>query len=122
MLTIGQCVSLACFLEATAPKPGNIHRGSDFEDLTYSDLVTSGIIIAPTMERAVSRRVGETVLEAVQATQAAVGTNANLGMVLLIAPLASVPRDRALADGVLDVLAGLNAADAHLIYQAIREA
>lgn len=121
-LTIGQCVSQACFLEATSPKPGNVHRGADFEGLTYVDLVTSGIVISPIMERAVGRRLGETVLEAVQATQAAVGTNANLGMILLIAPLASVPRDRALADGVLDVLAGLDAADARLVYQAIREA
>ena len=86
-------MSLACFLEATAPKPGNVHRGADFEDLTYADLVTAAIVIGQSWNERWRRRLGETVLEAVQATQAAVGTNANLGTILLIAPLAAVSRD-----------------------------
>ncbi len=31
--------SHGCLLEATAPKPGNVHRGADFEDLTYVDFL-----------------------------------------------------------------------------------
>ncbi len=118
-LTIGQCVSLTCFWEATAPKPGNVHRGADFEDLTYPDLVTSGIVIAPIIERAATRRLGETVFEAVEATRAAVQTNANLGMILLLAPLAAVPRETQLAEGIRNVLTSLDSTDARLVYQAI---
>ena len=55
-LTIGQRATLACVLEATAPKPGNVHRGADFEDLTYPDLVLSGIAIGPVFDRAAVRR------------------------------------------------------------------
>ncbi|HEV3417985.1 MAG TPA: triphosphoribosyl-dephospho-CoA synthase [Pirellulales bacterium] len=118
--SIGQCATLACFFEATAPKPGNVHRGADFEDLTYPDLVTSAIVIGPMMENACQRRLGETVLVAVRATRQAVGTNSNLGTILLLAPLAAVPRDEPLASGVGRVLDRLGTDDARLVYEAIR--
>src|SRR5258706_10038140 len=82
--SIGQCATLACFLEATAPKPGNVHRGADFDDLTYIDLVTTAIVIGPIMEAAPKQRLGVTIREAVAITQSAVGTNANLGTILLL--------------------------------------
>src|SRR5207249_11040058 len=91
-LTIGQCATLACLLEATAPKVGNVHRGADFEDLTFTDFVVSSVAIGPAMEAAATIGVGRAVLEAVNATRACVATNTNLGMALLIAPLAAVPR------------------------------
>ncbi len=119
-LSIGQCATLACILEATAPKPGNVHRGADFDDLTYPDLLISAVAIGPAMEAAVACRIGETVLAAVRATQAAVGTNSNLGTILLVAPLATVPRDQRLIDGVGPLLNHLNAADARDVYEAIR--
>jgi triphosphoribosyl-dephospho-CoA synthase len=117
---IDQCATLACFLEATAPKPGNVHRGVDFDDLTYPDLIASAIVIGPVIESAVHRRLGETILDAVRATRDAVGTNANLGTVLLLAPLAAVPRERSLTVGVADVLNRLDAEDSRLVYEAIR--
>jgi triphosphoribosyl-dephospho-CoA synthase len=119
-LTIGQCATLACICEATAAKPGNVHRGADFEDLTYPDLLAAAVAIGPVMEQAATSRVGTVVLEAVRATRAVVGTNANLGTVLLLAPLAAVPRDIRLGDGIGDVLNRLEAADAHDVYEAIR--
>ncbi len=118
-LAIGQCATLACFLEATAPKPGNVHRGADFDDLTYPDLILSAIVIGPVMENAPHRRLGETILDAVRATREAVGTNTNLGTILLIAPLATVPREHPLAQGVADVLGRLDAEDSRLVYEAI---
>jgi triphosphoribosyl-dephospho-CoA synthase len=119
-LAIGQCATLACFLEATAPKPGNVHRGADFDGLTYPDLILSAIVIGPVMENAPRRRLGETIVDAVRATRAAVGTNTNLGTILLIAPLAAVPRERPLDKGVADVFSRLDAEDARLVYEAIR--
>jgi triphosphoribosyl-dephospho-CoA synthase len=119
-LTIGQCATLACLLEATAPKPGNVHRGADFEDATFVDFVVSATAIGPVMDAAAKHSVGETVLEAVQATRQMVGVNTNLGTVLLLAPLASVPRDEPLERGVAAVLAKLTPHDARKVYEAIR--
>ena len=96
-LSIGQCATLACLLEVSAPKPGNVHRGADFEDMTFVDFAISAVAIAPAMENAVRHGVGQAVWEAIQATRALVRTNTNLGTVLLLAPLAAVPRDAAAA-------------------------
>ena len=98
-LSVGQCATLACLLEATAPKPGNVHRGADFEDLTFTDFVASAVAIGPAMESARQTGVGRAVRDAIAATRRLVSTNTNLGAVLLIAPLAAVPRDQRLAEG-----------------------
>jgi triphosphoribosyl-dephospho-CoA synthase len=120
-LTVGQCASLACLLEATAAKPGNVHRGADFEDLTYLDFAASAVVIAPAFDAAArGARLGATVLAAVEATRSVAATNTNLGMVLLFAPLAMTPLTERLAPGVARVLAGLDADDARLVYRAIR--
>jgi triphosphoribosyl-dephospho-CoA synthase len=119
-LTVGQCAALACLLEATAPKPGNVHRGADFEDLTYPDLVLSGIMIGPELEHAAQQPLGETVLAAVQATQRVVASNSNLGMILLLAPLAAVSGEASLDTSVSSVLHRLTRDDARLVYEAIR--
>lgn len=122
-LSVGQCASIACLLEATAPKPGNVHRGADFEDLTYVDFALSAVLIAPHMDAAASgQSVGRTVLEAVKACRDGVGTNSNLGMILLLAPLAKSPPDLPLVVGVKQVLAALDADDSRLVYEAIRYA
>jgi triphosphoribosyl-dephospho-CoA synthase len=120
-LTIGQCASLACLLEAAAPKPGNVHRGADFEDLTFYDFVASAVAIAPAMDQvARDGPVGRAVLEAVRATRRVVRTNTNLGMALLLAPLAAVPRQTPLEKGIGIVLARLTRQDADDVYAAIR--
>lgn len=119
-LSISQCVTLACLLEATAPKPGNVHRGADFEDLAFTDFVVSATAIGPWIACAGAAGVGASVLAAVQATRALVGTNTNLGTVLLLAPLAAVPAEQPLSRGIGDVLANLNADDARQTYAAIR--
>ena len=40
-LPVGLCAQLACVLEATARKPGNVHRFADFDDVSYLDFVTA---------------------------------------------------------------------------------
>ena len=121
-LSIGQCATLACLLEVTAPKPGNVHRGADFQDLQFTDLVVSAAAIGPVMNRAERAGVGRTVLDSIRATRALVDTNTNLGIVLLLAPLAAVPRDRSLLSGVPDVLRSITAEDTRQVYEAIRVA
>ena len=118
---VGQLGGLACLLEATAPKPGNVHRGADFEDLTYLDFATSALAISPALAAAAGgRRLGPCVRDAISATRQAVATNTNLGAVLLLVPLAMVPRQETLRAGVRTVLGGLDAADTQLVYEAIR--
>lgn len=118
--TLGQCASLACLLEVSIPKPGNVHRGADFEDVTFYHFAAAAVAIAPAIDAAPERGVGETVLAAMSATRRAVATNTNLGTLLLIAPLAKVPRDEPLETGVARVLAELDAADSRNVYEAIR--
>lgn len=119
-LRIGQCATLACLLEVTAPKPGNVHRGADFDDLSFTDLVVSAVAIGPAMEDAVRQPLGKTVLDAVRATGWCVASNTNLGMILLIAPLASVAPGEPLRSGLAEVLSRLTPEDAAHVYQAIR--
>ena len=119
-LTIGQCANLACLLEANAPKPGNVHRGADFEDVSFTDFAVSAAAIAPAMDAAIDRGVGPTVLDATRATRRLVQPNTNLGMILLLAPMAAVPRQQDLQNGIRQVLNGLTADDAACVYEAIR--
>ncbi len=122
MISIGNCATLACLWEALAPKPGNVHRGADFEDLTFADFATSAAVVGPIVERASLSGVGQTVRDAVEATQQAVGTNTNLGILLLITPLAAADRDVSLRDGIKLVLKGLDSIDTREVYSAIRTA
>ena len=118
--SVGACATLAIFWEVTAPKPGNVYRGADFEDVSYADFLTSAAVIGPPMERAAEWGVGRTVLAAARATRAAVASNTNLGTLLLLAPLAATSSDQSLAKGVRRVLAGLTEVDTRLVYEAIR--
>jgi triphosphoribosyl-dephospho-CoA synthase len=119
-ISVGAAASLAIVWEVTAPKPGNVHRGADFEDVTYVDFIQSAVVIGPILERASDLGVGRTVLEAVRATREAVGTNTNLGTLLLLAPLAAVPRGERLGDGIGNILARLTNEDTRSVYEAIR--
>ena len=55
--------------------------------------------------------MGRAIFEAAKATKERVGRNTNLGIILLLAPLAAVPNDVPLADGIGAILAGLEHLD-----------
>jgi triphosphoribosyl-dephospho-CoA synthase len=117
----GPAATLACIYEATARKPGNVHPEASFDEATtHAAFVASAVAIGPVMARVSDAGVGQTVLDAVRATRAAVHTNTNLGTILLIAPLAAVPPGKNLAAGVHAVLESLSAADTRAVYEAIR--
>jgi triphosphoribosyl-dephospho-CoA synthase len=120
MTAPGLAAQLACLIEATARKPGNVHRLRDFDDLTYPDFLLSAAAIGPAMEAARRIGVGAAVLEAVRATRAVVSTNTNLGIVLLLAPLAAVPDGAEWRAGVAAVLGGLTVEDSRAVFEAIR--
>ena len=118
-LSISQCTAMACLMEASAPKPGNVHRSADFDDTTFYDFQKSAVAIAPVLENAIHCSLGSTILKAITQTNSIVGKNTNLGIVLLLAPLAKVPRDESLKTGIGKILKNSTAEDAKLIYQAI---
>ncbi|MFI4873752.1 MAG: triphosphoribosyl-dephospho-CoA synthase [Blastopirellula sp. JB062] len=118
-LTLGQMATLACLLEVNAPKPGNVHRGADFADLGLNDFAASAVAIGPAFDSAARSRIGRTVLAAIRATRGVVDTNTNLGLVLLLAPLAAAPVKELNPNGVAARLADLNQDDAADVYRAI---
>jgi triphosphoribosyl-dephospho-CoA synthase len=98
-----------------------VYRGADFEDASYADFLTSAAVIAPVIDQAPLRGVGATVLAGVQATRDAVGPkNTNLGILLLVAPLAVASPGEPLATGVAAVLQHLTPDDCRDVYAAIR--
>lgn len=78
---------MACLLEVSAPKPGNVNRHNDFSNTRFEDFVFSAVAIGPAMEGASRAGVGQTIWRAIQDTRRVVHSNTNLGMVLLLAPL-----------------------------------
>ncbi|MEX1041111.1 MAG: triphosphoribosyl-dephospho-CoA synthase [Pirellulaceae bacterium] len=119
-LSVGQFATLACQLEVAAPKPGNVHRGADFEDVTLQDFMASGVAIGPVMDLAASRSLGVTVRDAVLATRQVAASNTNLGMILLLAPLAMVQDATNLRVGVQAILDQTTPEDSALVYEALR--
>jgi triphosphoribosyl-dephospho-CoA synthase len=90
---IGGLAQLACTWEVLARKAGNVCPGREFPDLTVADFLKSAAAIAPILDQAPMQPLGVTILRCIKATRQVVNTNTNLGIVLLLAPLASVPLD-----------------------------
>jgi triphosphoribosyl-dephospho-CoA synthase len=116
----GEFARVACLWEVNARKVGNVHRLRDFADLRFTDFVQSALAIAPVFAQACQKSVGDTILEAIRATHLAVGTNTNLGIVLLLAPLAAVEQNEPLATGLERVLNSFTLADSRKVFAAIR--
>ena len=114
--------ALACTLEALARKPGNVHRGRDFDDLHLLDFLLASSAIVRALDRARGEGVGRAVLAGVEETRGVVATNVNLGLLLILAPLAAVQPKRAIGEDLPRVLRELSISDARLVYRAIRRA
>ena len=120
---VAAAAQLACVLEASAEKPGNITPTHDFADMSYEDMLRSAMALGPEMGRADERGVGTTVLAAVEATRRVASANTNLGIALLLAPLARATLlGGPLRERVEEVLAALTVNDARAAYAAIRAA
>jgi triphosphoribosyl-dephospho-CoA synthase len=116
----GRLAQVACILEVTARKPGNVHRFADLPDLRFIDFLLSAAAIVEPLDRTVKGRIGRSIYAAIEATRRVVGTNTNLGIVLLLAPLTAVGDHDDLAHGVEAVLAATTVEDACQVYRAIR--
>lgn len=121
-MILDELIEAACVLEATATKPGNVHPECGFTDLQYSDFLSAAQAVRKPLATASLRPVGATIRRAVIATRNVVPSNPNLGIILLLAPLAAVPPDDSLDDGINEVLQSLSVEDAIDTYAAIRQA
>ncbi|MHC2066606.1 triphosphoribosyl-dephospho-CoA synthase [Bremerella sp. T1] len=119
-LSLGQFATLACTLEVCAPKPGNVHRSADFDDVTLQDFLASAIALGPVFDRANDLSLGEIVRESILATSRVTKTNTNLGMVLLLGPLAKASPAGPLQANATVVIEQSDTQDAAAIYEAIR--
>jgi triphosphoribosyl-dephospho-CoA synthase len=120
MPSVGLFAQVACLWEVTARKPGNVHRFADFDDATYVDFLMSAAALHEAMAAAALLGVGHTVRDAVRDTRGVVRSNTNLGMILLLAPLAAAEGRSSLRAEVADLLTRLDVEDTLLVYEAIR--
>src|SRR5438093_2479383 len=120
---VATAAQLACLLEASAPKPGNVSPFASFRDATYEDFLASAAAIGPPPALAGEHPLGATIRAAVEATARWAPSNTNLGLVLLLAPLARAalrPGLEALREQLAATLADTTVADARDAYMAIR--
>lgn len=120
---VGAAAQLACLLEVSAPKPGNVSPGRHFHDTRYEDFLASAVAIGPAMTAAGKTPLGEAVRAAVVATHRVTPRNTNLGILLLLGPLcraALLDEAGPLRERVRRVLAQTTVADAAAVYDAIR--
>jgi triphosphoribosyl-dephospho-CoA synthase len=118
---VAGAAQLACVLEASAEKPGNITPSHDFSDTAYEDMLRSAIAVGPELARAGERGVGETVRAVVEASRRVAPANTNLGIALLLAPLAKAALGPdPLRQRLAATLRALDVADARAAYAAIR--
>lgn len=120
---VGRATELACILEASAAKPGNVSPGKPSPDASFEDYALSARVLAQSLRRARGVPLGGTILRAVRARRRRIRANTNLGIILLFAPLAKAalePGPSSLSRKAQRVLEGASVADTRLVYEAIR--
>jgi triphosphoribosyl-dephospho-CoA synthase len=110
----------ACLTELDAPKPGNVHSYAEGHGLTVKQFVRSADAAAAALSSE-GTKVGVRIHRALTATSAAVGTNTNLGIVLLCAPLAAAAEGDPsnLRNALHEILQDLDIEDADLAFRSI---
>jgi triphosphoribosyl-dephospho-CoA synthase len=127
---VAPAAQLACLLEVSARKPGNVSPAHRFADIGYETFLASAAAIGGPLAGAATRPLGQTVRLAIDSTSAWTRSNTNLGIVLLLAPLAraallSVEEPVAHHDlrcAARRVVEETTVADAREVYGAIRRA
>jgi triphosphoribosyl-dephospho-CoA synthase len=115
---------LACLLEVSAPKPGNVSPEHHFHDTRYEDFLASAVAIGPALSDAGRHPLGASILRAVEDTRRWTRSNTNLGIVLLLIPLAraALTSRGTLRQRLARVLANTTIEDSAQVYAAIRHA
>ena len=121
---VAAAAQLACLLEVSAPKPGNVSPERHFHDTRFEDFLASAVAIGPALAEAGAQPLGTTIRQAIEATLRWTTSNTNLGIVLLLAPLAraALLQGGSLRDRLRSVLGETTVEDAVEVYEAIRRA
>ncbi len=127
---IPAAAQIACLLEASAPKLGNVHPTASFHDMHFGHFVASAIAVGQVFQDVHKLTVGQLVLATAETTQQRAGCNTNLGTLLLLAPLAVAASSilsvnhsidsKSLCRAVGQTLSKLTPADSRDVYAAIR--
>ena len=97
---IAKLAQIASVLEVSGwPKPGNVHRTRNYDDMVFQDFVISGVVIGDTMEEVANQakeiddlsnaELGKYILQAVNETNRWIETNTNLGIMMMCIPIAA---------------------------------
>jgi triphosphoribosyl-dephospho-CoA synthase len=116
----GLLAQYACIWEASARKVGNVHPRAAYADADFAAFLISAASIRWRTRRSPDGRIGDLVLNAVRDSKAAIPTNTNLGLILMLAPLVSADPRTDLRMRVVDALQRTTVRDASLVYEAIR--
>jgi triphosphoribosyl-dephospho-CoA synthase len=119
--TTVQNAELALLLEVTGtPKPGNVDRERDFEDLRFEHFMAGAVGSRPGLEMAADGdSIGEAFERAVDGMADQSAGNTQFGALLLLTPLVAAASDDALSpSGVDSVVRDTSVADAAGFYRA----
>lgn len=135
---VAKISQIASVLEVSGyPKPGNVHRTRDFEDMSFEDFLISGIVIGDLMREAAERGLeckdqpdlcdeiglGGLIKAAVLETNNWIENNTNLGIIMLLTPLSAAAgmsdNFRQLQDNLDKIMRSTTPMDAYNLYDAI---
>ena len=92
---IAKIAQIASGLEVSGyPKPGNVHRTRDYDDMEFEDFIISGVVIGDAIREACSDvdienpEFGKYILQGVAETDRWIKNNTNLGIVMMTTPIA----------------------------------
>ena len=97
---IAKLAQIASVLEVSGwPKPGNVHRTRNYDDMVFQDFAISAVVIGDTMEEVAlqskeiddlsNAELGKYILQAVNETNKWIETNTNLGIMMMCIPIAA---------------------------------
>ena len=95
---IAKLAQIASVLEVSGwPKPGNVHRTRNYDDMVFQDFAISAVVIGDTMEAVASQvkeiddlskaELGRYIFQAVDETNRWIETNTNLGIMMMCIPI-----------------------------------
>ena len=97
---IAKLAQIASALEVSGyPKPGNVHRTRNYDDMAFEDFIISGVVIGDTIrelathtksiEDLADANLGKYILDAVSETNNWIANNTNLGIMMMCVPIAA---------------------------------
>ena len=122
---ISWAAQIACVFEVLAEKPGNVTRTRDCSGLRIEQFLVSAAAIGPAFASASTASVGEMIRDGADSTKTLAGVNTNVGILLMLAPLAkaaALGEPGELRSSLRRVLADLTVEDSRLAFASIVKA